>query len=88
ATLFINHGRAGELIEYRDKSLSGKEEYSFVYDENYLMKGVPIGHHFPLRSEPFCFDILPPFFTNLLSEGWLRKHQANKARLDKNDEFG
>lgn len=88
ATVFINNIRAGDLIEYRDESLSGKEEYTFIYDENYLTKGAPIGHHFPLRSEPFYFDILPPFFTNLLSEGWLRQHQADKSRLDKNDEFG
>jgi len=74
ATVFINNIRAGDLIEYRDESLSGKEEYTFIYDENYLTKGEPIGHHFSLRSEPFYFDILPPFFTNLLSEGWLRTH--------------
>ncbi|MBH0019743.1 HipA domain-containing protein [Pseudoalteromonas sp. SWXJ133] len=88
ATVFANSIRAGDLIEYRDQSLSGKEEYIFIYDRNYLISGDPIGHHFPLKSEPFSFDILPPFFTNLLSEGWLRKHHAEKSRLDKNDEFG
>lgn len=41
-----------------------------------------------MTTESFRFDILPPFFTNLLSEGWLRNHQAKKARVDKNDEFG
>jgi serine/threonine-protein kinase HipA len=88
ATVFVNSVRAGDLVEYREQTLSGKEEYIFTYDENYLIQGAPIGHHFPLTSEPFCFDILPPFFTNLLSEGWLRKHQAEKSRLDKSDEFG
>jgi hypothetical protein len=29
AAVFINHARAGELIEYRDKSLSDKERYLF-----------------------------------------------------------
>ena len=88
ATVFVNSNRAGELVELTDGSLSGRESYRFTYDEDYLIGGVPIGHHLPLRKETFNYDILPPFFTNLLSEGWLRKHQSEKARLDKNDEFG
>ncbi|MBD1389291.1 HipA domain-containing protein [Neiella sp. HB171785] len=88
ASVFVNSIKAGDLIEYIDPTLSGRELYRFTYLESYLSQGVPIGHHFPLRREAFDFDILPPFFTNLLSEGWLRAHQANLARLDKKDEFG
>jgi serine/threonine-protein kinase HipA len=88
ATVFVNNNRAGELIELTDGTLSGRESYRFSYDKDYLAGGVPIGHHLPLSKEVFNYDILPPFFTNLLSEGWLRKHQSEKARLDKNDEFG
>ncbi|EGN75882.1 HipA domain-containing protein [Idiomarina sp. A28L] len=89
ATVFVNSKKAGTLVELRDsQDLSGRESYTFTYAEEYLKHGVPIGHHFPLKEAQFEFDALPPFFSNLLSEGWLRAHQAQKARLDKSDEFG
>ena len=89
ATVFVNGVKAGLLTEYRaSQDLSARESYTFVYAENYLLQGAPIGHHLTLTKAQYEFDALPPFFTNLLSEGWLRIHQAQKARLDKNDEFG
>ncbi|CUS47714.1 MAG: toxin-antitoxin system HipA family toxin component [Idiomarinaceae bacterium HL-53] len=89
ATVFVNAIKAGTLIEYRDpQDLSGRESYTFTYAEEYLRHGTPIGHHFPLTQTRYEFDAFPPFFSNLLSEGWLRAHQAQKARLDKSDEFG
>jgi serine/threonine-protein kinase HipA len=48
----------------------------------------PIGYHFPLNSKPYTLDTLHPFFTKLVSEGWVRVFQANKSRLDKRDDFG
>lgn len=89
ASVFVNAIKAGTLVEYRDANdLSGRESYVFTYAENYLQQGAPIGHCFPLTKTKYEFDALPPFFSNLLSEGWLRAHQAQKARLDKSDEFG
>ncbi|TRW50364.1 type II toxin-antitoxin system HipA family toxin [Aliidiomarina halalkaliphila] len=89
ATVFVNSKRAGTLTEYRDsQNLSAREHYTFKYAAEYLTHGSPIGHYFPVTDAQYEFDALPPFFSNLLSEGWLRAHQAHKARLDKNDEFG
>ncbi|RUO46877.1 hypothetical protein CWE21_09745 [Pseudidiomarina aquimaris] len=89
ATVFVNGVKAGLLTEYRaSQDLSARESYTFVYAEDYLLQGAPIGHHLTLTKAQYEFDALPPFFTNLLSEGWLRIHQAQKARLDKSDEFG
>ena len=89
ATVFVNGVKAGVLTEYRaSQDLSARESYTFEYAADYLVDGAPIGHHLPLTKTQYEFDALPPFFTNLLSEGWLRTHQAQKARLDKNDEFG
>ncbi|PTB84983.1 hypothetical protein C9988_03185 [Pseudidiomarina aestuarii] len=89
ATVFVNGVKAGILTEYRaSQDLSARESYTFEYAPEYLLGGAPIGHHLPLAKAQYEFDSLPPFFTNLLSEGWLRTHQAQKARLDKSDEFG
>ena len=89
ATVFVNGVKAGTLTEYRaSQNLSARESYAFEYAPEYLLGGAPIGHHLPLTKAQYEFDALPPFFTNLLSEGWLRTHQAQKARLDKSDEFG
>ncbi|WP_417657206.1 type II toxin-antitoxin system HipA family toxin [Pseudidiomarina aestuarii] len=89
ATVFVNGVKAGVLTEYRaSQDLSARESYTFEYAADYLVDGAPIGHHLPLAKAQYEFDALPPFFTNLLSEGWLRTHQAQRARLDKSDEFG
>jgi len=83
--IYCNGSFAGVLQEFNDlKTVS----YLFKYDAAYLKDGAPIGHHFPLSDQPFEFDAFPTFFANLISEGWLRTHQAKKARLDKADSFG
>lgn len=76
---------AGVISEYTDLK---KEEYVFEYDHHYLANGSPIGHHYPLTSAPYITDHLPPFFSNLVSEGWLREHQSKKANISKDDYFG
>lgn len=83
--IYANGKLAGHLTELREGMI---EQYEFVYAESYLTDGVPIGHHFPLRAQPFTFDTFPPFFQNLVSEGWVKTFQASRSRLDKNDEFG
>ncbi len=83
--IYCNGSLAGLLQEFTDFKV---ESYRFIYDAAYLTEGVPIGHRFPLTDYPFEFDTFPTFFANLISEGWLRNHQAKKARLDKADSFG
>lgn len=51
---------------------------SFIYDSSYL-SGVnpPIAHVLPLQKEVFVYQTeLPPFFDNLVAEGWLEHAQA------------
>ncbi|NQZ88926.1 MAG: HipA N-terminal domain-containing protein [Colwellia sp.] len=83
--VYCNGAFAGLLQEFTDLKT---ESYRFIYGASYLTNGAPIGHRFPLTDQPFEFDTLPTFFANLISEGWLRTHQAKKARLDKADSFG
>ena len=51
---------------------------SFTYDENYLSKGYPaIAHTLPLQSKSHVSEVgLPPFFDNLVAEGWLETVQT------------
>jgi serine/threonine-protein kinase HipA len=85
--VFANGKLAGLLTEYQ--ATTGVQKYAFEYDGDYIIQGgTPVGYHFPLKSEPYLYDMLHPFFTNLVSEGWVRVFQASKARLDKRDDFG
>lgn len=84
--VYCNGHFAGLLSEFGDLRT---QMYTFQYDKNYVKaRGAPIGYRFPLSNDDFVFDTFPTFFANLVSEGWLRTHQANKARLDKSDYFG
>lgn len=83
--VFVNGENVGEISEYTDLI---KEEFVFEYNENYLPHGSPIGHNYPLTSSPYKSDHFPPFFANLVSEGWLRAHQSKKANISKDDYFG
>lgn len=50
---------------------------SFTYDASYIEQCLPaIAYHLPLRPEPFLSHTLPPFFDNLVAEGWLEKAQS------------
>lgn len=85
--VFANGELAGMLTQY--KGTNGNEWYSFEYNTEYINQGrPPIGYHFALTHTPYKHDVLYPFFTNLVSEGWVRVFQANKSRLDKRDDFG
>jgi serine/threonine-protein kinase HipA len=85
--VFANGELAGMLTQYKDAN--GTDSYSFEYNTEYINQGrCPIGYHFALSSTPYKHDVLHPFFTNLISEGWVRVFQANRSRLDKRDDFG
>lgn len=63
--------------------------FRFTYYEQYLRQGrLPIGFAFPLRAETYEFDGMPAYFENLVSEGWLRKVQAQSQRISEEDRFG
>lgn len=51
---------------------------SFTYDEYYLAADHPaIAHTLPLTAEPYTYHTaLPPFFDNLVAEGWLAETQT------------
>lgn len=60
----------------------------FQYDEAYLqMRMPPLSLSLPLRPEPYECEGLLPYFSGLVSEGWLRRIQAKEQRIDLNDEF-
>lgn len=76
----------GTLTEY---TVPAGYEYEFRYDESYLSHGLAkIGENLPLTDEPYRKNHLPAFFANLMSEGWVKRHQARLARLDQDDKFG
>lgn len=54
------------------------ERTSFTYHESYLSSGQPsIAHTLPLQTSPFISESgLPPFFDNLVAEGWLEEAQT------------
>lgn len=54
------------------------ERVSFTYDESYLASGQPaIAHTLPLRTGPYISQSgLPPFFDNLVAEGWMEDAQT------------
>lgn len=83
--IYANNRLAGYLTEL---TANGKVQYTYQYVSEYLVGGVPIGHQFPLQANTFTFDTFPPFFENLLSEGWIKMYQTTNTRLDKRDEFG
>lgn len=54
------------------------ERVSFTYDESYLASGhSAIAHTLPLRAGPYISQSgLPPFFDNLVAEGWMEDAQT------------
>ena len=62
----------------------------FRYDAAWLERADarPVSLTLPLRSEPYESTGLPPFFENLLPEGWLLELSTAKLRISKDDAFG
>lgn len=84
--VYCNDRLAGTITEY---SVQAGYEYEFRYETNYLQIGLArIGTNLPLTEAPLRKNHLPAFFTNLMSEGWVKRHQALLARLDVDDKFG
>lgn len=62
-------------------------QYTFIYDPDYLLNGAPISYSIPLSDQPFIWDTLHPFFSGLVSEGWLLKTQSIAQRIDERNHF-
>lgn len=60
----------------------------FQYDKDYLqLRMPPLSLSLPLRAEPYEQEGLLPYFSGLVSEGWLKRVQATEQRIDPDDEF-
>ena len=67
-----------------------KVNYTFKYDKSYVDAKSPIvSVNFPLQYDRFESTVgsLHPFFDNLASEGWLRRHQADALQIIEEDKF-
>jgi len=80
--VFINHEKAGLLEKTEGK-------YFFRYLKDYLDSpaACPISYSFPLREMPYESEELFPFFSGLVSEGWLLKMQSQAQKIDERDHF-
>ena len=82
---------------YRNKELAGvlAEEqpgrnYTFRYEDTYFAdKDKPaISLTLPKIQQEYHSDFLFPFFSNMLSEGAIRKLQSQLLKIDERDDFG
>lgn len=66
------------------------EGVHFAYLPGWLARPdrVPVSLTLPLRPEPYVYRSLPPFFDNLLPEGWLLELSTAKLKIPKDDAFG
>lgn len=81
ANVFFYGKPIGMLSRYGDR-------YVFKYSKTYLeSSGGPISFSLPLQEEPFISDRLHPFFSGLVSEGWLKKIQSKSQKIDSKDDF-
>lgn len=62
----------------------------FSYDAGWLGRGdaAPVSLTLPLRAEAYEAPALPPFFENLLPEGWLLELSTAKLKIAKDDALG
>lgn len=76
------NGRVAGVLERTGTTVT------FHYDAAYLqMRMPPLSLSLLLRPEPYECEGLPPYFSGLVSEGWLKRVQAKEQRIDPNDEF-
>lgn len=77
-------------VEAVGSLLRGENDaYNFTYEETWLTGKTPqpLSLSLPLKKGTFAADITKAFFSNLLPEGQLREHYANKFRLSPEDDF-
>ena len=81
AEVFYKDDLAGYLYQT-------EKGYSFIYDDHFLRKNIPISVSLPLRKEPYEAKDLFPFFRGLLPEGWYLDLVLAKQKVERNDSFG
>lgn len=83
ARVSLDGREVGTLAEVEDG-------YEFRYSATALAdpNARPISLTLPLRAEPYRSRTLPPFFENLLPEGWLLELSTQKLKIGKDDVFG
>jgi len=81
-------------VYYRDTYAGRLQEepggrVTFTYDPDYVHENHPaIAYTLPLRLQPFVSERgLPPFFDNLVAEGWFREAQARALGVDPKNRF-
>jgi serine/threonine-protein kinase HipA len=84
AKVFRNGVLAGTLIQ------NSKSGYEFLYDDNWFSDNSKpaISMTLPKSKKSYESTFLFPFFFNMLSEGYNKKLQCRKFKLDENDYFG
>lgn len=77
------HDRVAGILERTGNMVS------FQYDRDYVRNGLPtLSLSLPLREEPYVTEGgLPPYFSGLCSEGWLRHTQCFQQGIHPDDEF-
>ena len=81
ANVFMYGQLAGQLIR-------SQTAYIFQYNKGYIAnKGIPLSYSLPIQHQKFTSDILFPYFSGLLCEGWLLDLQVKTQHIDKNDLF-
>lgn len=81
ANVYMNGVLAG-ILERKGNQVE------FQYDAAYLdMALSPLSLSLPLQSTPFVSEGLPAYFSGLVSEGWLRRVQAQQQHIDPKDQF-
>ncbi len=81
ADVFMSGQLAGKLSRFNTT-------YTFQYDIDYISnKGTPLSYSLPIQHQVFSSDVLFPYFSGLLCEGWLLDLQSKTQHIDKNDSF-
>ncbi len=71
-------------IIYRDR-----DDITFEYAQQFIdyVESYDISFNLPRTQKKYCFPYLHPFFSNILSEGSLRRIQCRKLGIDEEDDF-
>lgn len=85
AEIYRNKELAGVLIEEQPG-----RNYTFRYTDTYFADKdkAAISLTLPKTQQEYRSDFLFPFFSNMLSEGAIRKLQSQLLKIDERDDFG
>src|SRR5579863_6156863 len=81
-TTFYQRDVSGTLEQVPDG------RFAYTYEPNYLANGgAQVAYTLPRQQEPHYSFGLPPFFDNLVAEGWLARAQARALGIRGDDRF-